>query len=99
MDEKIIDKLETRGFKRWTKGDYDRLYIDATSMGLELSYYKTGNICYAEWKGERISNSRGYKFKTAKTYVDIKTGKVHSDRDDLKESAEEILNEVLKEEI
>lgn len=94
LNEKMIKALEEKGFNRWTKGNYDRLYVNATTLGLECSYYKTGNISSAYWCDERISNSQGYRLKAAKTYIDVKTGKLHSDHDWLREKANEILAEV-----
>lgn len=97
LNEKMIAALEAKGFNRWTKettkGTMDRLYIDATKLGLELDYYKTGNIKWAAFNGETISNSRGYGYKNAKTYIDVATGKVYSDKADLKEAAQALLDE------
>ena len=97
----MIAALEANGFNRWTKetarGTLDRLYINATNLGLELSYYKTGNISAAYLNGELISNRRGYAYKAAKTYIDIQTGKVHSDQDIFAEAAQEILDAVVAE--
>ena len=93
MTEERIKELEEKGFKRWTKGNLDRLYINASQLGLVCEYYKTGNISDAEFDGVQISNSRAYKMKGAKTYVDIKTGTVHSTDEWLKEKAEELLEE------
>ena len=90
-----IEALEARGFSRWQKGAYDRLYINARDLGLVCSYYKTGSIKAAEFRGEEISNSQGYRYKAAKTYIDVTTGKVHSDFDELEDAAQEILDEVL----
>lgn len=97
LNEKMIAALEKKGFNRWTKGSMDRLYINATLLGLELEYYKTGNISSAYLNGERISNSRGYEYKAAKTYIDIATGKVFSTKDALKDAAQEILDAVVNE--
>lgn len=97
LNEKQIAALEGKGFKRWTKGSMDRLYIDATEMGLELTYYKTGNVSGATWQGEQISNSQGRAYKYAKTYIDVATGEVVSTNDTLREAAEAILSEVERE--
>ena len=101
LNEKMIAALESKGFKRWTKetarGTLDRLYINSTLLGLELEYYKTGNISDAYLNGERISNSRGYSYKSAKTYVDVQTGMVHSDQDFFAEAAQSIVDQVSKE--
>ena len=90
--DQMIKKLEKLGFKRWQKGGFDRLYIDASRLGLVCDYYKTGNICRAEFNGERISNSEGYRMKAAKTYIDVDTWTVHSTRRDLEEAAKKLAN-------
>lgn len=77
LSNEEIKKYEAAGFKRWTKGNMDRLYIDATKLGLELDYYKTGNISHTKWCGEIISNADGYRFKSSKAYVDVATGELH----------------------
>lgn len=77
-NEKIAE-LESKGFKRWQKGNLDRLYINAAQLGLICTYYKTGNIHTAEMNGMSVSNSEGYRIKAAKTFVDVKTGKLYSD--------------------
>lgn len=97
LNEKMIAALENKGFNRWTKGNMDRLYINATKLGLELTYYKTGNISSAYLNGERISNSRGYDCKNSKTYIDITTGKLVSTCSIFKEAAQEIYNAVTAE--
>lgn len=91
MNEKMIEKLAAKGFNRWTKGKYDRMYINAKDLGLDCEYYKTGNIHSATFRGEGVSNSEAYRMKAAKTYIDIATGEVVSDNRYLKEAAEEIL--------
>ena len=80
--KKVIDRieeLEGLGFKRWTKGNMDRLYINAELLGLHCDYYNSGNICSATLNGEAISNTKARGLKIAKTYIDIKTEKVFSD--------------------
>ena len=93
MTEERIQELINKGFKRWTKGNLDRLYINATQLGLNCTYYKTGNISGAWFNGEEISNSEARRMKGAKTYIDIKTGKVYSDNAYLKEAAEKMMGE------
>lgn len=85
-----IEELEQLGFKRWQKGNMDRLYINAWSLGLECAYYKTGSIKDAWFDGESISNSEGYRMKAAKTYIDVKTGKVYSDNYSLEQAAKKL---------
>ena len=91
MTEQRIAELEAKGFKRWTKGTYDRLYINASVLGLVCDYYKTGNIHYATFNGEEVSNSEARRMKASKTFVDVKTGMVYSDNKYLKEAAEALL--------
>lgn len=97
LNEKMIEKLTAKGFNRWTKGKYDRLYINAKELGLVCEYYKTGNIKSAEIGTHGVSNSEAYRMKSAKTYIDIETGEVVSDNRWLKEAAEEILEAVKSE--
>lgn len=87
MTEQRIRELERLGFKRWMKGNLDRLYINAVQLGLNCEYYKTGNIKYAEFQGHEISNCEARRMKGAKTYIDLKTEKVYSDNDLLKGAA------------
>ena len=93
MKNELITALENKGFKRWTKGTMDRLYINPTCIGLELEYYKTGNVSDAYLNGERISNTRGREMKAAKCYIDIATGKCVSSYDVFVEAMEQILAE------
>lgn len=72
-----IDRAEAAGFRRWTKAGKDRLYINATELGLEVAYYKTGNISSAKWCGERISNADARRLLGSKVYVDVATGELH----------------------
>lgn len=94
MNEKMIEKLTAKGFTRWTKGKYDRLYINAKELGLVCEYYKTGNIHSAEFRGDGISNSEAYRMKSAKTYIDVATEEVNSQNGTLEEAVKEILEEV-----
>lgn len=94
MNEKMIEKLAAKGFNRWTKGKYDRMYVNAKDLGLACEYYKTGNVHSATFQGEGISNSEAYRMKAAKTYIDVETGEVVSDNRYLKEAAEEVLEAV-----
>ena len=91
LSDKVIAELEKQGFNRWTKGAMDRLYVNASMLGLDCTYYNTGNISSADFCGEHISNSQARKMKAAKTYIDIKTGKAHSDSYTLECKAEELL--------
>ena len=55
LTDNQITKLEKNGFNRWTKGDHDRLYVNATQLGLKCTYYKTGSIDRAYFNDELIS--------------------------------------------
>lgn len=91
LTEERIAELETMGFKRWTKGNYDRLYINARDCGLECTYYKTGNISGATWQGHEISHAEGYRLKGSKTFIDIKSGMLVSDHTWMVEAVAEML--------
>ncbi len=62
MNEAKIARLVEAGGKEWQKGNAHRVYFNADfaykAIGLELNYYKTGNIFSAQLKGEPISNSQ-----------------------------------------
>ena len=88
-EEKIIE-LTGKGFNRWTKGNLDRLYINAAQLGLVCDYYNTGNVKYAEFQGCNISNCEARRMKNARTFIDIKTGRVHSDNTRLESAAAEL---------
>ena len=92
--EKFITALEEKGFKRWTKGDKDRMYIDAEKLGLKVQKYGSGAVKHAEWDGEKISNREGAAMLHAKTYLDLTDMSVHSDDSDLFAAAEAIIEEI-----
>lgn len=93
MTDELIKKLEDVGFTRWTKAGHDRLYVNAKVLGLEVDYYKTGNVKWAAFRGVEISNSEGRRMLNDKTYVDVKTGRVFSTCPKLAEAAEELIKE------
>ena len=91
--ERSVDKiaeLEGKGFKRWTKGNFDRLYINASQLGLVCTYYSSGNISGAWFQGTKISNSEGRRMRGSKTFVDVKTWRVYSDNEKLSRAAAEL---------
>lgn len=88
--ETKIAVLEEKGFKRWQKGNMDRLYVNAPVLGLQCEYYKTGNIYRATFQGSLISNCEAYRIKSAKTYIDVKTWEVFSDHKWCKEAAAQL---------
>ncbi|WP_196607138.1 hypothetical protein [Pectinatus frisingensis] len=97
LKEQQIKNLESAGFKRWTKGEYDRLYIAATDI-------------IAEDEGFQAQISRSSKFEreieATKVYVDVKTGetviaygfKSFSDHKDFKALVDAIVAEAIADE-
>ena len=98
-----IKTLTDRGFNRWTKKlangkVMDRLYINPEYLGLELTRYKSGNISSAKFNGETISNSEARRIEGTKCYVDVATKEVVCDREDLKQAAQEVVDDALSKE-
>lgn len=77
MNQKQIEKLESTGYRRWQKGEMDRLYINPRELGLEIEYYSTGNVRHAEFNGLHISNAEARRIMGGKYYIDVITGKVN----------------------
>ena len=78
----IENKLIELGLKVWERGDKRRIYINRQDFGkvfgLELGFYKTGNISSAFLNGEAISNSKAYKLIGYRTpYYDCVSGDWH----------------------
>ena len=92
--EKLVAKLEAHGWKRWTKDAKDRMYVDAEKLGLKVQKYGSGAVKHAEWDGEKISNREGDALLHAKTYLDLQTMKVESEKWALKDAAEAVIEEV-----
>lgn len=98
-----IKTLTDRGFNRWTKKLSNgkvmgRLYIKPEYLGLELTRYKSGNISSAKFNGETISNSEARRIESTKCYVDVATKEVVCDREDLKQAAQEVVDDALSKE-
>lgn len=96
-----IEKLIDLGASRWTKYGKDRLYLRnfiKDNLDYEIDRYNTGNIRYAEIKGEEISNSMANKLWTCfeNAYIDLETGKIYANGQK-EEEAIEIIEELLKE--
>lgn len=95
-EEQKIEALEKIGFKRWTKGSFDRLYINAGQLGLVCEYYPTGNIKRAYFQGEGgYSNNEARRMKAAKTFIDVRTWTVYGDNDTMKAAAEKLMSEAI----
>lgn len=74
-----IDELTAMGFNRWQKNGMDRMYINASTLGLTCTYYQTGNIRTAEFDGIEISNAEARRMKGSKTYIDLVKRQIVSD--------------------
>lgn len=96
LNEKQITALEEKGFRRWTKGNMDRLCINAETLGLEIERFKTGNVCSAYYRGEKISNKRGSEMVSAKTYIDIETGELHATNWTIEQDAQQLYDETME---
>jgi hypothetical protein len=90
ITEERVNELLEKGFKRWTKGNMDRLYINAGQLGLVCQYYKSGNIRSAEFNGQSISNCEARRLQASKTFIDIKTGLIYSDNFTLEQAARKL---------
>jgi len=86
IESTIIQNLiEDESNNLWEKYNKRRLYLDfAKIINLEVDRYNTGNISSAFLEGEKISNSKAYKYLQGKAYIDLNTNKLecqymHSD--------------------
>lgn len=86
----MIETMESRGFKRWQKAGKDRMYINATNLGLVYTTYKTGNISSARFGEDEISNAEARRMLSSKTYVDLVQGMIVSDNATLANAAAEL---------
>lgn len=76
---KVAFSVETMlgiGGIRRQNADYDRIYLDDLGrfIGLEIEYYKTGSVSYAEFDGRTIANSRAFLILQAlgQVYYDVR---------------------------
>ena len=97
MSDKMIGKLAAKGFNRWTKGNMDRMYINASQLGLACSYHTTGSIKNATFCGDSISNCEARRLKADKCYIDLKTGAITAASSRLKDAAQALIDEAAAE--
>ena len=81
--EDIIAEL-TKKYGRWTKKGtngkvYDRIYFNATDLGMEVEYYRSGNISSAAIDGEHVSNCEARRIIGSKAYFDLTDNTLHMD--------------------
>lgn len=106
INESTITQLEVLGAKPWackTKG-YKRLYLNNSAkklLDIEISYYKTGNICGACMLGEGVSNYKLRKILAVidKCYIDLNTSELHTFTSSHLYSLSEELKHLLEEKI
>jgi hypothetical protein len=72
-------KLYEIGGREWQKGSHHRIYFGNAKalkelIGLEVKYYKTGNVADAFLNGERISNSEARRILGTRGYYDVVAG-------------------------
>jgi len=71
-NEIIQDLLQDKSHNVWEKYNKKRLYLDfAKIVNLEIDRYNTGNISNAYLDGEKISNSKAYKYLQGKAYINL----------------------------
>ena len=75
IESTIIQNLiEDESNNLWEKYNKRRLYLDfAKIINLEVNRYNTGNISSAFLDGEKISNSKAYKYLQGKAFIDLNT--------------------------
>ena len=75
IESTIIQNLiEDEANNLWEKYNKRRLYLDfAKIINLEVDRYNTGNISSAFLEGEKISNSKAYKYLQGKAFIDLNT--------------------------
>jgi hypothetical protein len=76
-----IETLKSIGGSEWTTSDGSkhRVYFSISDMlGIEVETYKTGNICYAERNGQKLSNGKAARYTSGKLFVDVADGKIYT---------------------
>lgn len=94
LEQAKIDKLLEIG-NEWEDFGKHRIYFNdlESRLGLDVSYYKSGNVSGATQNGERISNSEAKRIlgrlAGAKIFFDLKSGEftiqygeLHSEEED-----------------
>lgn len=86
VSEITVDRLVELGGSVWIKDAMHRVYFNVRELlefaGLELDYYKTGNIKSAKLDGSDISNGKAAKIRSelamSKFWFDVKENKFKS---------------------
>ena len=78
-----IAKMTAIGGREWEKGAHHRIYFNsdviARLLNIEVEFYKSGNLSYAEKDGEKISNAEAGRYLCYKVFYDLVKGKFFSD--------------------
>lgn len=97
MTNEKIKALENKGFKRWTKGDKDRLYIKVWNLpNVKTIWKENGKKCF-EINGEELSYTKSSEVNYTSIYIDLADDSIHVDSsfaDVLTEGVEMLLNSV-----
>lgn len=76
-----IETMTAIGGNRWTKAGKDRVYLNhfLDYLPLETEYYKSGNLSWAAWNGERIANRQAGLLRSCvgNVWYDDADGKIH----------------------
>lgn len=84
-EKTTAEKLEALGIDAWERGEMKRYYINSDKLeavfGLEVSYYKTGNLCWARLNGEGISNAKAAKLIGRAIFFDAASEKWMQNRE------------------
>tara|TARA_R100000426_G_C4754738_1_gene84779 strand:- start:165 stop:506 length:342 start_codon:yes stop_codon:yes gene_type:complete len=73
-DKKIQELLKDESHNLWEKYNKRRLYLDwAKLINLEIHRYKTGNISISTLAGEKISNTKAFRYSRGKAYISLNT--------------------------
>ncbi|PVC80538.1 hypothetical protein DBP19_35975 [Streptomyces sp. CS090A] len=75
------DNIKAIGGNEWIRGNYHRVYINdwAQYAGIDVDYYRSGNVCGATLGGRGIANGRvgGLLGAVSKVYFDVTDGLLH----------------------
>ncbi len=92
LTEAQIKELEAKGFVRWTKGDYDRLYVDMRTLGFDYGARRFGE--------SSLTAKQAAQLKDSKAWIDVKTGEIccktsgpHITENDIKHAVEKHIAE------
>lgn len=78
INAETIAKLEAAGFNRWTKGNMDRLYVNADTLGLEVQVSKAGKAkSEGIWNGAEVYKQEADEILHSKVWIDVATGELH----------------------